>query len=412
MAHTLAAEPHRLGAVAINRSGGCRTARAAWPTTSARARPRARRPRARAARPRASLAGRPDQPCRPRLDPGQRAARRRRARRGAPAGPRGTRRRRRRRARHRRSSLAAPRRRRVRSSSDRTSRTTCGPGPCCGAARTASHVVRTVPEVLGPSVAGLGAPLPRAAPRPRLQRADRERDPGDDRAGARRRPRDPRPDDLGPAVGVMPHGPRRRARQSAGSSSTTCCVPLGSDRVALPREVGARAARRPAAPHLPSSSPRICRLATSRRRVVDAVAGGAASDLLTRIDELAASVGRGAAARAARGRPLRARPQGHPAGARRRRPSGRPSSSRCRMPLGSSPTTARSCPSGPPPPSSTSGRPPRPATVGRRRPRLAGLDASAAPRRAASRRHSARPMPSVPTSSGRRSAAVRREVLR
>ncbi len=149
------------------------------------------------------------------------------------------------------------------------------------------HVVRTVPEVLGPSVAGLGGgfrELRPAAPTPtdeqiRVALSDA---PESARAVLDRLT-------WGPSVGVTPTGP-------AGATAVRwllehgLLVTLGSDRVALPREVGLvlRGGRlhQVSRLHPPELHGR-----DVSARVVDAVGGGAASDLLARIDELAAAWG-------------------------------------------------------------------------------------------------------------------------
>jgi hypothetical protein len=152
------------------------------------------------------------------------------------------------------------------------------------------HVVRTVPEVLGQSVAGLGVPyreLRPAAPGSAVPTVSQIRSAIEDAPETARAILDRLA--WGPPVGVMPSGP---AGTTAGHwlLERRLLVPLGSDRVALPREValvlrGGRLHRtsRLRAPDLKGRD--------VSARVVDAVAGGAANDLLSRIDELASAWG-------------------------------------------------------------------------------------------------------------------------
>lgn len=150
-----------------------------------------------------------------------------------------------------------------------------------------THVVRTVEEVLGASVSGLGAPwseLRPAAPAldPEGIAAKIEQAPGPARAILDRLT-------WGPAVAVPPTGPAGRTAVR-WLLEQSLLVTVASDRVTLPREVGLvlRGGRlhrdaRLRAPDLPAkdvSAP-----------IVDAVAGGAASDLLVRVDELAGAWG-------------------------------------------------------------------------------------------------------------------------
>lgn len=145
-----------------------------------------------------------------------------------------------------------------------------------------THAVRTVVDVLGPSVAGLGAPfreLRPGAPAPTEEqfRAALEQAPDAARAILDRLA-------WGPAVGVMPSG-------KAGSTAARwllehhLLVPISSERVSLPREVGLilRGGRlhRTTRLHPPELRGR-----DGSGRVVDAVAGGAASELLAHVDEL------------------------------------------------------------------------------------------------------------------------------
>ena len=152
------------------------------------------------------------------------------------------------------------------------------------------HVVRTVPEVLGQSVAGLGVPyreLRPAAPGSAVPTVSQIRSAIEDAPETARAILDRLA--WGPPVGVMPSGP---AGTTAGHwlLERRLLVPLGSDRVALPREValvlrGGRLHRtsRLRPPDLKGRD--------VSARVVDAVAGGAANDLLSRIDELASAWG-------------------------------------------------------------------------------------------------------------------------
>lgn len=152
------------------------------------------------------------------------------------------------------------------------------------------HVIRTIPEVLGPSVAGLGVPyreLRPAAPESTAPSGPQIRSRIEEAPEVARAILDRLT--WGPPVGVMSSGP-------AGDSAVgwllerQLLVPLGSDRVALPREValvlrGGRLHRssRLQAPDLTGRD--------VSAHVVDAVAGGAVSDLLSRIDELASAWG-------------------------------------------------------------------------------------------------------------------------
>ncbi|OFE14981.1 hypothetical protein BA895_07495 [Humibacillus sp. DSM 29435] len=146
------------------------------------------------------------------------------------------------------------------------------------------HVVRTVPEVLGPTVAGLGAPIeelrPSLTPRhgdPEALRATIDAAPSPARAMLEKMT-------WGPSLGVLP-------QERAGSSSARwliehhLLVPVSADRVALPREVGL--ALRSGRLHRDTVlvPPEVTTRAVS---LTDAVAGGSASELLTHLDELAA----------------------------------------------------------------------------------------------------------------------------
>ena len=149
------------------------------------------------------------------------------------------------------------------------------------------HVVRTVPEVLGTAVAGLGAPMRELRPSSPPEHADPDRiratvaeAPDDSRAMLERMT-------WGPAFGVLP---------AAAPGRTTArwllehhlLVPVSTDRVALPREVGLvlREGRLHRSTEL--TPPDIEARPVS---LVDAAAGGAASECLTHLDELAAAWG-------------------------------------------------------------------------------------------------------------------------
>ncbi|HET7398787.1 MAG TPA: helicase-associated domain-containing protein [Intrasporangium sp.] len=151
------------------------------------------------------------------------------------------------------------------------------------------HVVRTVPEVLGPHVAGLGPPARELRGSTGAAHEDAaalgdiiEAAPEASRALLAKMA-------WGPPVGVLPGG---------GPGSTTArwlldhhlLVPVSTDRVALPREVGLvlRGGRVHRETHL---RPRDLATRQVPREVVDAAAGGQASDLLGRVDELAAAWG-------------------------------------------------------------------------------------------------------------------------
>ncbi len=151
----------------------------------------------------------------------------------------------------------------------------------------AHHVVRTVPEVLGGTVAGLGAPV--AELRPSL--VERHADPS-----ALRETLEEAPDAAramlekmawGPPFGVLPRNP------TGGSPARWLLerhllVPVAADRVALPREVGL--ALRGGRLHREA----LLRPPTLEARpvtLVDAVAGGAAGETLTHLDELVAAWG-------------------------------------------------------------------------------------------------------------------------
>ncbi|GAB3054661.1 helicase-associated domain-containing protein [Intrasporangium mesophilum] len=150
-----------------------------------------------------------------------------------------------------------------------------------------SHVVRTVPEVLGSSVAGLGAPMRELRSSLVPQHADRdevlatiEGAPQDSRAMLERMT-------WGPPFGVLPTAPAGRT-SARWLLEHHLLVPVSSDRVALPREIGL--ALRGGRLH---RSTQLTPPAVESRAVslVDAAAGGAASEFLTQVDELAAAWG-------------------------------------------------------------------------------------------------------------------------
>ncbi len=149
------------------------------------------------------------------------------------------------------------------------------------------HVVRTVPEVLGTSVAGLGAPMrelrPSAPPEhssPEHVAAAIAEAPDDARAMLERMT-------WGPAFGVLPTATPGRTT-ARWLLEHHLLVPVSADRVALPREVGLvlRGGRLHRAPEL---TPPVVEAHTVS--LVDAAAGGAASECLTHVDELAAAWG-------------------------------------------------------------------------------------------------------------------------
>lgn len=150
-----------------------------------------------------------------------------------------------------------------------------------------THVVRTVPEVLGASVAGLGAPYGDLRPGAPVPSESHLRRAVDGAPPAARTVLDRLA--WGPPTGLMPSGP-------AGATAVRwlleqhLLVSVGSDRVALPREVALvlRDGRLHRRTRL--QAPEITARDVSAR-VVDAVAGGAASDLLARVDELCSAWG-------------------------------------------------------------------------------------------------------------------------
>jgi hypothetical protein len=149
------------------------------------------------------------------------------------------------------------------------------------------HVVRTVPEVLGTSIAGLGAPVRELRPSAPSEHASPEHiakaladAPEDSLAMLERMT-------WGPAFGVLP---------TAGAGRTTArwllehhlLVPVSADRVAMPREVGLvlRGGRLHRSIELTPPA-----VETRPVSLVDAAAGGAASECLTHVDELTAAWG-------------------------------------------------------------------------------------------------------------------------
>jgi hypothetical protein len=149
------------------------------------------------------------------------------------------------------------------------------------------HVVRTVPEVLGTSVAGLGAPMRELRPSAPPEQADPEhiratvaQAPDDSRAMLERMT-------WGPAFGVLPAAQPGRTT-ARWLLEHHLLVPVSTDRVAMPREVGLvlRDGRLHRSVEL--TPPAIEARSVS---LVDAAAGGAASECLTHVDELAATWG-------------------------------------------------------------------------------------------------------------------------
>jgi hypothetical protein len=149
------------------------------------------------------------------------------------------------------------------------------------------HVVRTVPEVLGSSIAGLGVPMRELRPSSQPEDADPERiratlaqAPDDSRAMLERMT-------WGPAFGVLPAAPPGRTT-ARWLLEHHLLVPVSTDRVALPREVGLVLREGRLHRSLELAPPDIEARAVS---LVDAAAGGAASECLTHVDELAAAWG-------------------------------------------------------------------------------------------------------------------------
>jgi hypothetical protein len=151
----------------------------------------------------------------------------------------------------------------------------------------ATHVVRTVPHVLGASIAGLGPPLRDLRPgAPRLGSTQLEA-AVDDAPEAARAILDRMA--WGPATAVPPSGATGR-QALHWLVEHHLLVATESDRVVLPREValllrGGRLHREPqlGPPELPTRD--------VSAKVVDTVAGGAASDLLVRVEELTTTWG-------------------------------------------------------------------------------------------------------------------------
>ena len=149
------------------------------------------------------------------------------------------------------------------------------------------HVVRTVPEVLGTTVAGLGAPMHELRPSAPPEHADPDRiratiaeAPDDSRAMLERMT-------WGPAFGVLPAAQPGRTT-ARWLIEHHLLVPVSTDRVAMPREVGL--VLRDGRLH---RSVELTPPAIEARSVtlVDGAAGGAASECLTHVDELAAAWG-------------------------------------------------------------------------------------------------------------------------
>lgn len=149
------------------------------------------------------------------------------------------------------------------------------------------HVVRTVPEVLGTTVAGLGAPMHELRPSAPPEHADPDRiratiaeAPDDSRAMLERMT-------WGPAFGVLPTAQPGRTT-ARWLLEHHLLVPVSTDRVAMPREVGL--VLRDGRLH---RSVELTPPAIEARSVtlVDGAAGGAASECLTHVDELAAAWG-------------------------------------------------------------------------------------------------------------------------
>ncbi|GAB3885293.1 helicase-associated domain-containing protein [Terrabacter terrigena] len=149
------------------------------------------------------------------------------------------------------------------------------------------HVVRTVPEVLGTSIAGLGAPMRELRPSAPAEQFSPEHiaaaiaaAPDDSRTMLERMT-------WGPPFGVLPTATPGR-NTARWLLEHHLLVPVSADRVALPREVGL--ALRDGRLH---RSPELTPPALEARSVslVDAAAGGAASECLTHLDELAAAWG-------------------------------------------------------------------------------------------------------------------------
>lgn len=157
------------------------------------------------------------------------------------------------------------------------------------------HVVRTVPEVLGPSVAGLGPPLAELLPPPASRYAGVEAV----RAGAEAAVRatlDEAPPAAramlekmtwGPAFGVLPVG-AARATTARWLLEHHLLVAVSTERVALSREVGLALREGRLHRRAQLTPPEVTARPAS---LVDGAAGGAASELLAHVDELAATWG-------------------------------------------------------------------------------------------------------------------------
>jgi hypothetical protein len=149
------------------------------------------------------------------------------------------------------------------------------------------HVVRTVPEVFGSSIAGLGAPLHELRP----DLASRVPTPEELRATIAEAPDDARAMlekmTWGPALGVLPTGAPGRTT-ARWLIEHLLLLPVSVDRVAMPREVGL-VLREGRLHRTPELEPPV--LHSQHASLVDAAAGGSASELLTQIDELAAMWG-------------------------------------------------------------------------------------------------------------------------
>ena len=166
---------------------------------------------------------------------------------------------------------------------------TCGRSALVWRGADGEHVVRTVPEVLGSSIAGLGAPLHELRPDLASQRAEPRRScgrrstqaPADARAMLEKMT-------WGPALGVLPTASPGSHDGPLAHRAPPAAAGVGRPGRRCPARSGSCCARA-ACTAPPSSSRR-----TSHARpvsLVDAAAGGSASELLTQIDELAAMWG-------------------------------------------------------------------------------------------------------------------------
>lgn len=155
------------------------------------------------------------------------------------------------------------------------------------------HVVRTVPEVLGQHVAGLGPPVGELPGAPGSSAHEVLTEPAQLGAVLETAPEAARrmlaKMTWGPPVGVLPQ--RRPASDAARwLLEHRLLVPVSGDRVTLPREVGL--ALRGGRLHRGTSlRPRTMHTRPVPLPSVDSAAGGAASDLLTRVDELTSAWG-------------------------------------------------------------------------------------------------------------------------